>query len=90
MSKETSYFYTLKGSDKRYPFETSAEGADLIWLAEEAAEDYWHNQEGKEHQPSLWPLQFEIFDSAEKSVGECMIDLEPSFIAETLEEFSEE
>jgi hypothetical protein len=93
MSKPPTYFwYTVNDpgdADERYRvkynFSLSGLAGDLLFAAEEAAEDYYSAHDGWE---SSWPLTFVFYDSEDgPEIGRCEVECEsvPSFHARTLE-----
>jgi hypothetical protein len=60
--------------------ETGWDRDDIDYIAEECAEDFYHNHDGWEHQ---WPKTFFIFDESENLLGTFEIHLEhqPTFRA---------
>jgi hypothetical protein len=65
-----------------YEFETDFDADDVRWIAENAADDYYHMHDGWE---AFWPLTFKVFIDG-KSIGTFEIDqeFEPVFRVEWL------
>lgn len=73
------YEYSVEPHDERYAFESKFTPDSKHWLAEDAAEDFFHNHDGWE---CKWPMVFNVYDD-DKHLGRYSVDVEhqPHFSA---------
>lgn len=77
------YEYSVEPHGDRYSFESKFTPDSDGWLAEDAAEDFFHEHDGWK---SKWPLVFNIYDDG-RHLGRYSVDVEnqPHFYAARLE-----
>ena len=82
MSK-TTYKYEIENDGERYEFDHNGASdweTGRVWIAEAAAEDFFHNHDGWE---ASWPIEFSIFEAGDKFLGTFSVDCKavPQFLA---------
>lgn len=77
------YEYSVEPYDDRYSFESKFTADSKHWLAEDAAEEFFHEHDGWE---SKWPLVFNVYDD-DRHLGRYSVDVEhqPHFSATRME-----
>lgn len=73
------YEYSVFGEDERYAFRSHFMTDSGSWLAEDAADDFFHRHDGWD---ASWPIEFKLYDG-DRCLGAFSVDVEqrPHFSA---------